>query len=130
MSSDAPKTPGTETGATTRGAIITTAYVERQVKAYAVLETEVSSLSTLNTLATTFFSVGTGLASVSAGIWITAAYTENLSATGEVLAKTVAPLVLVLSCIFFWLARWAVQSRRSSWQVVVDQSKASQRPGP
>jgi hypothetical protein len=89
-----------------RGAIVTTAYVERKVIAYAVLESEIDLISFFNTLTIIFFSAGSSFASIAIGIWVSGKFTEKLSPEAAILANIVAPSLLVvaigLACIGIW----------------------------
>ena len=51
-----------------RGAYFSPVHAERIVKVYPILETEMKSLGLLNTLATTLFSIGTGLLTFCVGL--------------------------------------------------------------
>lgn len=108
-----------------RGATISTAYAERQVKAYAVLESEIKTISFFNTLATVAFSVGAAFISTAAGIWTNAAFVTDkiLPPEGAILAKFVGPTLCVLALIAFALGGWAIHSRRSVWAAISQQSK-------
>lgn len=96
------------------GATIKTVYVERQVKAYAFLETEVDTLSYLNMQATIFYSVGAGLFSLALGIWTGALFADTLTPEGMIASKFVAPLLCILAAVFLKLARGAMQKRQKT----------------
>jgi hypothetical protein len=110
-----------------RGATITTAYVERQVKAYAVFETEVEALSSLNAQTTVFFSIAWSLLSFAVGIWTTAIFTDNLSPKALVASQMGAPLLVVLACVFFWLARSSGAKRLATIASIKQQSTSETR---
>jgi hypothetical protein len=107
-----------------RGAIVTPAYVEREVKAYAVFETEMHTLSFLNTLATTFFSIGSSLASIAIGIWANGKFTEKLSPQADILANFAAPGLCVLAAIFVGLGIWAICRKQTVLDAIRSESKS------
>jgi len=113
-----------------RGAIITTAYAERKVRVLAVLESEVHSISAFNTLATTFFSIGSALISIAIGIWANGAFAEKLTPEGIVLSKFVSPLLCFLAILMYAIAIWAVRSRRNKLDVIRTESKSTSGPSP
>jgi hypothetical protein len=79
-----------------QGATISTAYVGRQMRAFAIAEHEVRTISMMNTLATIFFSVGTTCLGFAIGIWTNAMFYETLTPEGRILSH-VAPLSSALS---------------------------------
>lgn len=106
-----------------RGATITHAYVERNVKVFGVLESEVRMISMFNTLSTAFFSASASLASIAIGIWVHGAFVEKLTPEGIILAKVVAPILCTMALIFIGLGIWARKSRGSTWQAIREESK-------
>jgi len=104
------------------GSSVVPLYVERKMKIYAVPEFEFDSLASRNTQATTFFSVGSFLLSAAISIWINAIFYTDVP-PAAVIAKTyVAPLGVLLACVFFGLAWQATKSRKSSWERIKDES--------
>lgn len=106
-----------------RGAIVTTAYAEREVKVFGILESEARMISTFNTLSTTFFSVSSGLVSVAIGIWINGAFAEKPTPAGQLLSSFAAPSLCVLAVVFLVLGIWARSSRGSTWDTIQRESK-------
>ena len=106
------------------GAVVTTTYVERQMKAYAVYEDEVSSLSYLNTQSTIFFMVASSLVSFALGIWTNAAFATDLTPAGEIASKLVAWVLCVLGFVFFGLGGHAIYKRHTAWKKVVQGSRS------
>jgi hypothetical protein len=113
-----------------RGAFVSHTYVERDVKTYAIFESEVSHLSTFNTLATIFFSVGSAFLAFAVGIWTNWSFVDK---------KTMPPEGVLLSTIGVWffiggavlsymLALWAMWKRGSSWSDIRKQSKSPRQP--
>jgi hypothetical protein len=110
-----------------RGATIETAYVERQVRAYAVLENEAESLSAMGGQATTFIAVATFSYSIAIGIWVTAAFAEKVTPEGTVLAHFGAPILLGLGVVFTVLTVMVRRSSGSTWDRIRKESKSSSR---
>jgi hypothetical protein len=106
-----------------RGATVTNSYVGREVMVYAVFETEVDSLSSLNAQATVFFSVGTGLLSFAAAIWINRAFYTDIPPAAQLATSVGAPILLALSVVFFGLAGHAWYSRSKIIRRVRSQTK-------
>jgi hypothetical protein len=107
-----------------RGAIVTTAYVERQVKVLAVLENEVNSFSIFNTLTTAFVSAGTSLISIAAGISASGMFAEKLTPEGVVLFHFGAPLLCAFGLLMYYLANWAYRTRKSTLDAIRGESKS------
>jgi hypothetical protein len=106
-----------------RGATIRTAYVEREVKAYAIFEHEVRSISMWNTLAGVFTSVGAAALSYATGIWTNASFAEKLTAEGTVMSHFVAPTLCVIAIVCWFVAGWAIVSRAKTWNAIRAESK-------
>ena len=96
---------------------------EREVKVLAVLENEVHSISTFNTLTTAFVSGGTSLISIAVGIWANGAFSEKLTPAGTVLSHFGAPLLCVLGLLMYFLAIWAYRARKSALDAIRSESK-------
>jgi hypothetical protein len=112
------------------GAFIKTAYLEREVKAYAVFETEVEALSSFNAQTTVYFSVASSLLAFAIGIWTTALFTDKLSPEASVACRIVGPLLIVLSLIGFWLAISSSKKRQSTIATIKAQSVSKTKDGP
>jgi uncharacterized iron-regulated membrane protein len=110
-----------------RGATVKTTYVEREVQALAVFDTEVETISSLNTQATVFFSVGTGLISLAGGIWTSAAFSTQLTPAGQLAVTLAAPVLCLLSLVFFGLALVAWWKRKSALNTIRSQSRSQTR---
>lgn len=107
------------------GATVKTTYVERQVMAYAVFETEVEALSSLNTQATIFFSVASAALSFSAGIWTNAAFAAQPTPEATIASHIVAPSFLILAAIFVGLGIHAWLRRASAVAAIRRQSTST-----
>lgn len=106
------------------GATIRTVYGEREVRILAVLENEVSSLSTFNMLTTVFLSVGASLISLAVGIWTNAAFASQPTPEGTILSRFVGPLLCALSLVMFGLAHWAYKTRKSTLDTIRSETKS------
>ena len=89
-----------------RGACVQPVYVEREMKFYALPETELNTISLMNTLALVFFSVGSFLLSPAIGIMIETSYQENLTPITTVL------LVMGIWSVQIGLAQTSAMSAR------------------
>jgi hypothetical protein len=94
---------------------IRTAYLEREVKTYAIFENEVHTISMWNTLAGVFTSAGAATLSFAIGIWTNAAFAEKATAEGNILSHVVVPAFCVVTLICSGIAIWAIVSRRGTW---------------
>jgi hypothetical protein len=123
---NSPGQSGQDTpGELARGATISTAYVGRQVKAYAVFDSEVSTLSTLNAISTVCVGLTSGFMSLALGILANAAFAERETPAGSIMVKFVVPALFVLALIAFLIAIMAIRHRRESWKAVQTESKSS-----
>ena len=96
-----------------RGAILHTAHVERTVKVYGILESELKSTSLLNSLTIGFSSVGSFLLAVAVSIVVGWQLEPQHTETGNVLLKAVAPLLGILALLAYTGAIMAFLARRS-----------------
>ena len=106
------------------GAVVRTTYVERQMRAYAVYEDEVASLSYLNTQATIFFAIASALISFAVGIWTNAAFSTGLTPAGELAARYVSWGLLGLGLIFAAVGGHALYARVRQWENIVRGSRS------
>jgi hypothetical protein len=105
------------------GATVTTVYLEREVKAYAIQGHELETLSMMGTLAGTFFAIGAFLLSAAIGVWVNSIFYTSMPPMAEVAYKYVAPGIIVLSFIFFIMGVWALRRRASTWKTIRRQTK-------
>jgi hypothetical protein len=105
------------------GATISSEYVGRKVRVYAVLDTELREVAFFNTLANIFLSVGSGLFSIAVGIWIGATFADRPTPEGTVLAHFMAPVLCVLAVACGGIALWALNARKSAISVIREQSE-------
>ena len=107
------------------GATVKTTYVERQVRAFAVFETEVDALSSLNAQATVFFSVASATLSFAVGIWTNAAFSSNPTPEATIASRMVAPVIALISVIFIFLGVHAWNRRTSVVTSIREQSSST-----
>ena len=105
-------------------------YTERQVKAYPIFESELESLSFLNTMTLVFFSVGSATISFAVGIWTNATFAEKMTPEGVVASIYGAPVLLVAAAICYGLGGLALYSRRQQWSKIKTESVARTEPSP
>jgi hypothetical protein len=120
-----PEVQVSTTSATSpQGPVLTTVYVGREVRVLAVLEPEVHSISMFNTLTTAFLSAGSSSVTMAIGIWVSGAFSEKLTPTGEVLSHFGAPILCALGLLMYYLAHWAHRARASSLDSIRTESKS------
>ena len=114
MSAQAPDSPDIASQ-NPLGATITTAYTGRIVKVIALLNSELETISSLNTQATIYISVASSLIALAAGVWVTAGFTpiSALPPAGILLMNIGAPVLVFLGIVFVALACLAFRSKRS-----------------
>lgn len=106
----------------TQGATVRSLYVERDVKVYAIQESEVDSLSHFNTLATVSFSLATLFTSLPISLWANAAFSTELTPIGRIATFYLAPVGLILSGICCMSGIWALYKRSSTWSRIRSES--------
>lgn len=114
--------PTFETSGT--GATVQPQYMGRTMKCYPVQEAEMEMLSTLNSQATGFFSIGSALAAYAASIWTNAAFASALTESGKTAAQQVAPVTVFLAIAFALLGWDAVRRRGSLWSRIRSEAQA------
>jgi len=104
------------TDAAQPGATITSIYAHRRVMVYAVFEHELDMLVTLNTLASAGASLCSFFAAAACGIWTNTAFVNGVMPTeGAILAKLIAPMLLVASGIALIFSRRVCTRRTAIW---------------
>src|SRR5687767_13532215 len=106
-----------------QGATVQPVYVERHMRVYAIHEHEAETLATLNTQSAAFYAVASFLLSAAISIWVNALfYAEPTPPTAVVMVWFGAPVIALLSLVFFALGRHAAKRRASTWQAIKDTS--------
>jgi hypothetical protein len=105
-----------------RGAFITTTYVGREMKVLAVSVGELRTISTLNSQATAFYSVGSAFLSFALAIWINAVFYVQLTSVATLAVWFAAPACVFMAIVFFCLGRSAATKRASTLQEIQNQT--------
>jgi len=96
------------------------------VKAYAVSAHELDTLTYWNTLASVFFSIATGLLTFGVGTWISVWVQPGAwSSNGEVMAKVIFPICVVLAFVFYAIGILTLVVRSSTVKTIKNESRAS-----
>lgn len=104
------------------GAIVRSIYVQREVKVYAIHESDVQQIGGFNTQASIFVGVGAALVSYAVGIWTNASFAERLTPLGEAASTVLAPIIAALGFLSLGLASWAIYRRSAIWSEVGSKS--------
>lgn len=94
----------------------------RSMKTYPVHETEMNSISLLNTGATLFFTLAGIPFGIAMSIWISAAFNSTQTQLGTLCALIVAPILLIFAVVFFVLGCTAWLQRRNLWSHIKSES--------
>jgi hypothetical protein len=111
------------------GAVIRSAYAEREVTVYGIHKYEVDTLSYLNTQSTLFFSAGTAFIGYAVAIWTNAAFANNAPDIGVFAKSYVAPGLSAIAVIFYVFGAISVFKGKSTWKKIRQQSSIPARPG-
>lgn len=103
-----------------------TYHVGRTVKIYPILESELRSISMLNSLVIMLVSVGTFFLSYAIGLATDWAMQDSITATGTILVNVVVPICLVLCLVFFASAYWAYKRRKNDLDKTLEETGVSQ----
>lgn len=109
-------------GTTAAGATFQAEYMGRTMKCYPVHENEMESLATLNTEATTFFSVASAAIALGAGILTNAAFAETLTPTAMVSCMIIAPVLGALALVFLGLGFYTTRRRATLWKRITSEA--------
>lgn len=100
------------------GAAVQPQYGTRKMQMYLINEAEVNQLSSLNGLATIFFSLGSFLASAAIGIYVNAIFYDTLTPAGAIAKGYVVPTVGIVSLAFFGIAFYSMYQRSNVWKTI------------
>lgn len=106
----------------TRAATVETYGVRRRVRMVAILENELDTLTALTIQTSTWLAVALALASLAAGIWVSACFTDRLTAEGRILVYFAAPLMVVLALVCGGLSLVSWWKRRNALKRIFDES--------
>jgi hypothetical protein len=97
-------------------------YMGRTMKCYPLHESEMGTLSILNTQATVFFSAATGAFGYAVSIWTNAAFAGAPTETARIATHTIAPLVAIAGVVFSIIALICAVQRRGVWERIKKES--------
>ena len=103
---------------------VNTLYVRRDMKIYGVTDSELETIGATNTQTSAFFAVGTSAFSFAVAIWVSAAYQNKPTPTGEILEGPVAWGCVALAVFFIFLGIRTYRRRGSLLDIVKRQSEA------
>lgn len=106
----------------TAGSIVVNDYVRRNVKVLAIYEHEAEHISFMNGLSTLCFSLMSAFFSFAIGIWVNAAFQNELPPVAVILSKVVGPGAVVLGVISGILGMVALRKRGSTLNEIKSQS--------
>ena len=104
-------------------------FARREMTIYALNESEVRSISFMNTLAMAFFSLASACLTFALGVWVEGAFQENLSAEATVLNAMAPPICAVGTIVFAGLGIWALMHRGSMLKTVRSESHVESQSG-
>jgi hypothetical protein len=92
----------------TPGAVAQPTYMHRTSKVYAIYETEMDTISTLNSVCTAAFAAAGSFASFSVGLFVSDAISPAMTADGKAIVSLGVPsgFVIALVCIAIGIATW------------------------
>jgi hypothetical protein len=108
---------------TIQGASVQPQYAKRIMKVYAINENEVTTISSLNSQATLFFSLASFIASAAISIYTNAIFYTELTAAGQVAKYFVVPILCVLTVAFVGLGVMMLFQRRRLWKEIRRESE-------
>ena len=108
---------------TVTGASVTPVYTKRSITMYALTETEVTTISSINTRSTTDFSIGTFLLGLGVSVYTNAIFYSQLNSAGEVAKGYVAPLVCIVGAYFLISGAAGNRKRSRLWAKLKSESK-------
>lgn len=106
------------------GAVVDTLYVRREVKAYALHESDVELLSDLGFQASSFFAATSFFAALALGIYTNAAFaTGEVPATGVILRDFCVPLLIGVAIVCGLIGVRALVKRDRKWSDIKKTSR-------
>ena len=105
------------------GSIVVNNYVKRNVRVLAVHEHEVDQIAFFNSLSTVCFSIASALFFFAVGIWVNAAFQEEITPAGDILATVVARGGILLSIVALIVGVVTMRKRQSLLEVIKVQSE-------
>ncbi len=109
-----------------RGASVRHLYVTREVKTYAIQENEIRTLGALGTLATIFWSVGSGALSLGLSMRVNSILQVQIVKPNQELASTLMWIFFVIAAVCYGVAIILALSRHSIWNTIRRESSSEQ----
>ncbi len=97
--------------------------IGRTVKIYPILETELRSISMLNTLVIISFSAGTGFLTYGIGLVTDGVMQESITETGHFLFNFVVPLCAIVCLLCYGVAYWAFKNRITDLEKLLEETE-------
>lgn len=121
---------GEQTGLNKESSFFNPIFAKRNMTVYAIPEYELSSISSLNTQSTTFYSVGSGALSVFVTLLTQAIFSDwsTMAAMGKATLILGLPLFSILSTIFFFLGYSASKLKERNIEKIKKESDSNYAP--
>jgi hypothetical protein len=113
-----------QTAPAVAGASVQPQYAKRVMKVYAINENEVTTITSLNTQATFFFSLASFLTSAAISIFTNAVFYTELTPAGVLAKEYVAPMLCVVSVALIIIGVTNLWRRRKLWNEIRRESQA------
>jgi len=114
---------------TRKGAFLHTTHMERTVKVYGVIETELTHISMLNTLATIFSSIGSFFLALAVSIIVSWATQGQATGTSKIFLQIIMPACFFVALLFYLGVIWAIINRKSIWEEIgISSKQVTQNP--
>lgn len=97
------------------GATVQSQYMGRTMKCYPIHETEISTISMLNTASTVLFELATAAVGYATSILSSAIFYQTITPAGQIGTKIVAPALLVFAAIVGVGGVLAIIGRQNAW---------------
>lgn len=106
----------------TRPRVVQAAVAERIMNFYAISESELGHVSSLNSQTTAFLAIASALLSFGVGILTNAMFADHLSDIGRLACYIMTPILIGMAIVFGLLARGARKNRQNLMEVIKRES--------
>jgi hypothetical protein len=120
--SEATPPSGSQPSATLTGASVNPIYTRRNMTMYALTESEITTISQLNTDVSLHFSIASFLLSMALGVYTNALFYDKLNSAGSLAQGFAAPLVLLLGMVFAIRGLFGLKRRSDLWSKLKTES--------